>query len=112
MIAYLLSIGFTSTSVGLLRTISTVFELSATWLAPKVINKIGPVRGGIWFLNWQLAMVSLSGIVLWLDNSKWAVAVLLAGVILSRVGLWGFDLCAQIIIQEVSFLLRCRPTSH
>lgn len=102
MVTYLLSMGFTSTSIGLLRTVSTLLELSATWLAPRVMNKIGPIRGGIWFLNWQLVMVALSVVMLWLDSSHWAVAGLLAGVILSRVGLWGFDLSAQLIIQEVS----------
>lgn len=104
MVTYLLSVGFTSITIGLLRTLSTILELSATWLAPRVMNKIGPVRGGIWFLNWQLGMVALSVIMLWVDGSTWRVVGLLTGVILSRVGLWGFDLSAQIIIQEVSFL--------
>ena len=101
MVTYLLSIGFTSTSIGLLRTVSTIFELSATWAAPKVMDKIGPIRGGIWFLNWQLGMVTLSVVMLWLESTKLAVIGLLTGVILSRVGLWGFDLSAQIIVQEV-----------
>lgn len=101
MVTYLLSMGFTSTYIGLLRTVSTLLELSATWLAPKVMNKIGPIRGGIWFLNWQLGMVALSVVTLWIDSSRWAVIGLLTGVILSRVGLWGFDLSAQMIIQEV-----------
>ena len=30
-----------------------------------------------------------------------AAAGLILGVILSRVGLWGFDLCAQLIVQDV-----------
>ena len=105
LVTYLLSIGFTSTDVGLLRTVSTVFELSATWAAPKVMNRIGPIRGGIWFLNWQLAMVALSAITLWLETSNVTTAALLSGVILSRIGLWGFDLSAQIIVQEVCCLL-------
>lgn len=101
MVTYLLSTGLTSTSVGLFRTLSTILELSATWLAPRVMDNIGPIRGGIWFLNWQLAMVALSIAALWIDGLSWKLAGLLTGVILSRVGLWGFDLSAQMIIQEV-----------
>lgn len=101
MITYLLSNNFTSLSIGLLRTVSTIFELSATWLAPKVMSHIGAVRGGIWFLNWQILCVALALTMLWLDISPTYTSVgLLIGVILSRVGLWGFDLSAQIIVQE------------
>ncbi|GAB7348672.1 hypothetical protein MBLNU459_g7035t1 [Dothideomycetes sp. NU459] len=101
MVTYLLSIGFSSLSIGLLRTVSTVFELSATWLSPKVMDRIGAVRGGIWFLNWQIICVALALTMLWLDISPtYTAGGLLVGVILSRVGLWGFDLSAQIIVQE------------
>lgn len=101
LITYLLSLHLTTPTIGALRTLSTILELSATWLAPKVMTRIGPIRAGIWFLNWQIAMVGLAAGMLWLDDSTFATVGLLAGVILSRVGLWGFDLSAQIIIQEV-----------
>lgn len=102
MVTYLLSLGFTSTSIGLLRTISTIFELSSTWLAPKAMHKIGAVRCGIWFLNWQIVWVVLAVLMLWVDvPQQYAVVGLLAGTIASRVGLWGFDLSAQVIVQEV-----------
>lgn len=102
MVTYLLSLGFTSISIGLLRTISTVFELSSTWLAPKAMHKIGAIRCGIWFLNWQIAWVVLAVLMLWVDIPRqYAVVGLLAGTIASRVGLWGFDLSAQVIVQEV-----------
>ncbi|KAK4941726.1 hypothetical protein LTR28_008836 [Elasticomyces elasticus] len=57
MVAYLLAIGLDSPQIGLLRLLSTVLELSATCLAPVVMNKIGPVRAGIWFVNWQIICV-------------------------------------------------------
>jgi len=102
MVTYLLSLGFTSTSIGLLRTISTVFELSSTWLAPKAMHKIGAIRCGIWFLNWQIVWVVLAVLMLWVNvPQQYAVVGLLAGTIASRVGLWGFDLSAQVIVQEV-----------
>ncbi|KAG9717368.1 putative Ferriportin iron efflux transporter, partial [Aureobasidium melanogenum] len=100
-IAYLLSVGLSSISIGLLRTLSTIFELSSTWLAPKAMHKIGAIRCGIWFLNWQIVWVVIAATMLWIEvPQKYAVLGLLAGTIASRVGLWGFDLSAQVIIQE------------
>lgn len=111
MITYLVSIGYSALHVGLARTVSTVFELSATWVAPRMIQRIGTVRGGIWSLSWQ--MFWLAGGLCWffadfhnsgLSNSSSIVSAtgLAVAVALSRVGLWGYDLCAQNIIQDVS----------
>lgn len=105
MVTYLLSVGFSSISIGLLRTLSTIFELSSTWLAPKAMHKIGAIRCGIWFLNWQIVWVVVAATMLWIEvPQEYAVLGLLAGTIASRVGLWGFDLSAQVIVQEV-----CQP---
>jgi len=107
MVTYLLSTGYTSTDIGLIRTISVFVEMSATWLAPKIMAKLGPTRAGMWFLSWQTICLSIAVAIFWLDWSPmWAVSCLVTGVIASRVGLWGFDLCAQIIIQEVSSPIR------
>lgn len=105
MITFLLSVGYNSFHIGIARTISTVFELSATWAAPKLMDKIGPIRAGIWSLSWQ--MIWLAAGVSWFfadksqnrTSSIEAVSGLVGGVILSRVGLWGYDLSAQTIIQ-------------
>lgn len=113
MITFLLSVGYTSTHVGVVRTVSTILELSATWIAPRLIGWIGPVRAGIWSLSWQ--MIWLAGALSWFfaywagveKASVMAVSGLVGGVALSRIGLWGFDLCAQNIVQDVS----C-PTFH
>ncbi|OLN89329.1 Solute carrier family 40 member 1 [Colletotrichum chlorophyti] len=105
MMTFLLSVGYNSFHIGIARTISTVFELSATWAAPKLMSKIGPIRAGIWSLSWQ--MIWLAAGVGWFfadkaenrTSSIEAVSGLVGGVILSRVGLWGYDLSAQTIIQ-------------
>ena len=108
MIVYLLSSGYTSSQVGIARTISTVFEISATWIAPRVIKRMGAVRGGIYALCWQMLWLASGVSWLFADGEglrKMDVSVasgLVGGVILSRVGLWGFDLSAQSMIQEVS----------
>ena len=106
MVTFLLAVGYTSYAVGAARAVSTIFELSATWIAPKVQQHIGAVRGGVWSLTWQMLWLavglswffaygeSLSG------NKLFAASGLVGAVILSRVGLWSFDLCAQSVIQE------------
>lgn len=101
MITYLIAQGFNSTSIGLLRTVSAVCELSATWAAPKLMARINATRAGIWFLNWQIAWVAISALALWVNiNPSASAALLVAGVCVSRIGLWGFDLSAQFLIQE------------
>ncbi|KAF2232561.1 hypothetical protein EV356DRAFT_525114 [Viridothelium virens] len=101
MLTFLLFSGYTSAIVGATRTISTIFELSATWIAPRVIKKIGAVRAGSWFLNWQMICLAAGVSLFWtLHGRIAAVSSLVASVALSRVGLWGFDLSAQMIVQE------------
>ncbi|KAB8225384.1 hypothetical protein BDV33DRAFT_187581 [Aspergillus novoparasiticus] len=66
------------------------------------MNKIGPIRSGLWFLNWQFACLAAAvAAFALLDNSSQLVAVsLIVGVALSRIGLWGFDLSVQFLVQE------------
>ena len=103
MVTYLLNAGYTSFHIALVRTLSVIFELSATWIAPMLMRRVLPVRVGMWFLSWQ--MIWLGGAVsfFWTEGTSIVAASgLVGGTILSRVGLWGFDLCVQFIIQEVS----------
>lgn len=101
MITYLIALGLSSSLVGVLRGIAAIFELSATWIAPRVMRYMGPIRAGIWFLNWQIFCVAAACLCLWLDLGTVAAATgTVSCVIASRIGLWGFDLSAQIIVQE------------
>ena len=102
MVTYLLSVNITPLQIGFLRTASTAVELSATWLAPIAMKRIGTLRSGLWFINWQLCCLIGAVSSFWLiDKPIVAALILVAGMIFSRVGLWGFDLCVQIIVQEV-----------
>ncbi|KAJ3493138.1 hypothetical protein NLG97_g4926 [Lecanicillium saksenae] len=106
-ITFLLSIGFTPLHVGIARTGSTVVELSATWAAPRLMNYMGPIRGGIWSLSWQMICLTI-GLTFFLRDGfgtdathTWtSVAGLVACIAMSRLGLWGYDLCAQTLVQE------------
>ena len=103
MVTYLLSTGYTSFHIAAARTISVAFEISATWLAPYIISLIGAVRAGIWFLSWQTLCLTFAVAAFWpLQESSplLSSSILIIGTILSRVGLWGFDLSAQLIVQE------------
>jgi iron-regulated transporter 1 len=106
MVTYLLSAGYSATQVGVARTLSVAFEVLATWVAPWLMSKIGPVRAGLWLSSWQVTMLVAGIIVFWVFVDKPIISAsgLVGGTILSRVGLRGFDLCAQLIVQEVEFI--------
>lgn len=104
MTTYLLTLGFTSTHVSLMRLAVVILELSATCAAPLLMNKIGAVRSGLWFINEQLITIALAisffAATTTQTNLKLAGLALVAGVALSRLGLWGFDLCVQYLVQD------------
>ncbi|KAK3168277.1 hypothetical protein OEA41_004723 [Lepraria neglecta] len=109
MIIYLLSVKgpdgrqptFPTTSIGLLRTLAVTLEMLATWLAPAVMKKVGPTRAGLWAISWQLIFSWIAVSMNWDAMPAYISAwFLVSGVILSRVGLWSFDLCVQVIVQE------------
>lgn len=102
MTTYLLTVGFTSVHVSLMRLTSVVLELAATCAAPVLTRKIGAVRSGLWFINEQLIAVALAVIFFIMSppTSRLAGGSLVVGVGLSRIGLWGFDLCVQYLVQE------------
>ena len=102
MATLLLAIGYTSTSLALVRMLATGCEMLLTWLAPRVMRLIDPVRNGMWLISVQSLFLGISVILFWkLESTPFLAATcLVAGTALSRIGLWGFDLSAQIIIQQ------------
>jgi iron-regulated transporter 1 len=104
MTTYLLTLGFTSTHVSMMRLVSVILELSATVAAPWLMNKIGAVRAGLWFINEQLLSIALAIGLYHLfpipTAPMLAGGALVIGVCLSRLGLWGFDLSVQYLVQE------------
>lgn len=98
---YLASTGFSPFVIGLVRSLNVVFELSATFIAPRLMKRMGPYRAGMWFLSWQIAWLVASVTFFWREQGVIAASGLAAGAILSRIGLWGYDLSASLIIQTV-----------
>ncbi|TKA48771.1 hypothetical protein B0A54_00907 [Friedmanniomyces endolithicus] len=74
MITYLLSIGVSSGIIALLRGVAAIFEMSATWLGPSLMQRIGTIRAGIWFINWQIFCVAGACLCLWINTSSTVAA--------------------------------------
>ncbi|KAM0252583.1 hypothetical protein ACHAQJ_007620 [Trichoderma viride] len=106
MVTYLLSVGYSSMQIGIARTFGVVFEVMATWAAPWLMERIGAVRAGLWMGSWQVVMLVV-GVSIFLtfdanSNSRALIAAsgLVGGTVFSRLGLRGFDMCVQLIVQE------------
>ncbi|KAF2101061.1 hypothetical protein NA57DRAFT_36305 [Rhizodiscina lignyota] len=101
MVTYLISAGYSSTYVGIARTASVILEIAATWAAPLVMTRIGPIRAGAWFSTWQTVCLAIGTAIFWqAPSSVLSASGLVVGTILSRVGLRGFELAVQIVVQE------------
>lgn len=104
MVTYLLSAGYTSMQIGIARTFGVIFEVLATWAAPWLMGRIGAIRAGLWMSNWQVIMLAVGVSVFWTfdaTNPFISASGLVGGTVFSRLGLRGFDLCVQFIVQEV-----------
>jgi iron-regulated transporter 1 len=108
MLTYLLASNINLWQVGIIRGGSTLFELSATWIAPRLMKHIGVIRTGLWAITWQ--MTWLAGGISWFfsyyangypSTHLMPAAGLTVAVAFSRVGLWAFDLSVQNIVQDV-----------
>lgn len=116
MVTYLLSVGYNSTQIGIIRTFSVAVEVSATWLGPILMTRFGVIRAGLWSISWQIFCIA-AAVTLFLVVRQPFVAAsgIIAGVIGSRLGLWVFDLCVQTIVQEVCvfpILTYYKPTTE
>lgn len=99
---YMLSVHFSGLSIAFLRMTAVISELSATIIGPMLSRRIGPIRSGLWSINWQIGWLALA-IIAFLTmtaDMKTAAGILTAGIVMSRLGLWGFDLSVQFIVQE------------
>jgi solute carrier family 40 (iron-regulated transporter), member 1 len=103
MIAFLSQYsGFSTPLIAGLRAIAVIVGLVATFAAPRLIRVIGPVRAGLWSLSWQTVILAPAVVALFIPVSPAMQGGLLVGFVsVSRLGLWGFDLCEQLLVQQV-----------
>ncbi|KAL4779483.1 Ferroporti-1 [Aspergillus varians] len=102
MVTFLLHSGFSSVQVSAMRIGAVLAEISGTWVAPFLMDRIGPIRSGLWFLNWQFLTLAaaVAAFAFAGDSPRLVAGSMIVGVALSRLGLWGFDLSVQFLVQE------------
>ncbi|PTB61595.1 hypothetical protein BBK36DRAFT_62629, partial [Trichoderma citrinoviride] len=103
MVTYLLSSGYSSMQVGIARTFGVILEVLSTWAAPWLMGRIGAIRAGLWMSSWQVVNLAAGVTIFWIFQGKDPIVSasgLVGGTVLSRLGLRGFDLCVQLIVQE------------
>jgi hypothetical protein len=103
MIAFLSQYaGFSTPLIAGLRVVAVIVGVTATFLSSPLIRRIGAVRSGIWFLSWQTIFLLPIPITMFLPLSRTLQGGLLVGFVsISRLGLWGFDLSEQYLVQQV-----------
>jgi iron-regulated transporter 1 len=60
LITYLLALGLSRAAIAPLRGIAALFELSATWVGPRLAKRSAAVRAGIWFLNAEFIFIGVA----------------------------------------------------
>ena len=100
MTVYLLFMGMDEFYVGLARGVSAIIGFIGASIYPYAKERYGLWNSGTFALIWQSFFVALAASSFLLSNSTASIFVLTIAVLISRIGLWLFDLCARQIAQE------------
>ena len=100
MTVYLLFMGMTEFNVGVCRGVSAFIGFIGASIYPYAKESFGLWTSGSIALIWQSAFVGVAALSFCLSPSMIAIIVLTVCVLISRIGLWLFDLCARQICQE------------
>uniref|UniRef100_A0A6N2MK85 Solute carrier family 40 member n=1 Tax=Salix viminalis TaxID=40686 RepID=A0A6N2MK85_SALVM len=84
--------------IGIARGISALIGIGATVVYPILQSRISTLRTGLWSIwsQWTCLLVCVASI--WIQNHILSAYLLMAGVAISRLGLWMFDLS---VIQQM-----------
>ncbi|CAN4126238.1 unnamed protein product [Withania somnifera] len=84
--------------IGIARGVSATIGIAATFLYPIVESHISTLRTGLWSIwsQWTCLLVCVASI--WFHKKFVSAFMLMAGVAVSRLGLWMFDLS---VIQQM-----------
>ncbi|KAJ3058961.1 hypothetical protein HDU98_004993 [Podochytrium sp. JEL0797] len=103
MITYLVSLKYTPAFLAVMRSLSVVAGLVATFTAPVMIHRFGLVNNGLISIWSQVACLlpALYSFHIFQNSTSILPTVLFfSGVTLSRVGLWSFDISHMELVQE------------
>lgn len=101
MIGFLRWVGYSDLHISTIRAVCVVSGISATYIQPLYSKKVGVVRAGLHFIWLQTISLGLVVYTFYIPFSNGSISCMLAGVIISRIGLWGFDLSDTQILQEL-----------
>ena len=112
MSAYLLTRGMQELHISIYQAVSSVVGVGATFLAPHLISTMGMEKAGLFSIWFQQGFLLLSVIAFFLFNNDTSslaldasdptstIWIFLGCLVLSRMGLWSFDLAERQIMQE------------
>ncbi|KAH9932025.1 Ferroporti-1 [Epithele typhae] len=113
MLAYLKAHAYSDPFLAGMRGITVVAGLLGTLVMPVLERRLGLVRAGNWSIWSEVLCLVPVLVVLYVgappDGSRapgWNAALLFGGMMLSRIGLWAFDLCQ---LKELQLALAAHP---
>ncbi|KAI0720075.1 Ferroporti-1 [Cerioporus squamosus] len=113
MLSYLKAHAYSDPFLAGMRGLNVVAGLAGTLAMPFLEKKLGLVRAGNWSIWSEVVCLLPVLIVLYVgapsDGTRapaWNAALLFGGMMLSRIGLWAFDLCQ---LKELQLALATHP---
>jgi iron-regulated transporter 1 len=97
MTAYLVWRGMRLESIGIWRGVSSAAGLAGTVAYHFLSKRMNLIDTGMYSVVFQFLCLSLSYASLFIDDYYASLAMLIAGVCASRVGLWVFDLSVTLV---------------
>lgn len=101
MTAYLVFKGMSYQTIGILRGFSSVIGLMGTFAYRISSRRNSLSYTGAWSIIFQFSCLILCYVSLFVTNDKLSIALLIIGVIASRIGLWVFDLTITQLMQQM-----------
>ena len=101
MTVYLLFMGMEEVYVGIARGISAFIGFLGAMIYPYCREKFGLWNSGTIALIWQVFFVGVAASSFFLSSIYYSLLILTVSVLVSRVGLWLFDLSSR----QVSFII-------
>ena len=100
MTVYLLFMGMEEVYVGIARGISAFIGFIGASIYPYCREKFGLWNSGTIALIWQVFFVGLAASSFFMSSVYYSLLLLTVSVLISRIGLWLFDLSSRQICQE------------
>lgn len=113
MLSYLKAETYSDPFIAGMRGLNVVAGLLGTLTMPVLERKLGLIRAGHWSIWWEAICLVPVVISFYVGTPPinerapaWNAALLFGGMMLSRIGLWAFDLCQ---LKELQLALSTHP---